>query len=113
MTHMVDKTGKTKTIAITLAMFVVLGAASAYISTQYGANRAITVLAAVGLVAALAWVILTVVAVVAAAGARRSVLDDDHAPLRNEQRPVPRRAPILPREDETQRVGRRRRNPDA
>ncbi|GAA3545818.1 hypothetical protein AFL01nite_24200 [Aeromicrobium flavum] len=112
MTHMVDKSSRIKTIAVTLAMLVVLGAAAAWIATEYGANRAITVIAAIGLVAALVWIILTVVAFVGAANARRVVTEEDST-LRNVQRPVPRRSPILSGEDESKRVGRRRRDPDA
>ncbi|WP_146827963.1 hypothetical protein [Aeromicrobium flavum] len=109
---MVDKSSRIKTIAVTLAMLVVLGAAAAWIATEYGANRAITVIAAIGLVAALVWIILTVVAFVGAANARRVVTEEDST-LRNVQRPVPRRSPILSGEDESKRVGRRRRDPDA
>ncbi|MCD9154926.1 hypothetical protein [Aeromicrobium duanguangcaii] len=109
---MADRSGKLKTIAISLVMFVVLGGAAAYISVEYGTNRAATVLAAVGLVAALVWVILTVVGIVVATSARRTFSEDDST-LRNEQRPVPRRSPIISTDDESKRVGRRRKNPDA
>ena len=99
-------TGRLKTIAITLAMLVVIGGAGAYIATEYGRSRAITVIAAVGLVAALVWIILTVVSIVTATNARRVVTEEDTA-LRNEQRPVARRT-ILPGDDK--QVGRRRKD---
>jgi len=109
---MADTRGRLKTIAISLVMLVVLGAAAVYISTEYGTNRAITALVAVALIAALVWVILTVVGIVVATGARRTRADEDST-LRNEQRPVPRRTPVLPSEDPSKRVGRRRKDPEA
>ncbi|WP_153303011.1 hypothetical protein [Aeromicrobium choanae] len=100
------RTGRLKTIAITLAMLIVIGGAGVYIATEYGRSRAITVIAAVGLVAALAWVILTVVSIITATSARRVHTEEDTT-LRNEQRPVARRT-ILPGEDK--QVGRRRKD---
>ncbi|WP_286929144.1 MULTISPECIES: hypothetical protein [Aeromicrobium] len=100
-------TGRLKTIAITLVMLVVIGGAGVYIATEYGRSRAITVIAAVGLVAALAWVILTIVSIITATSARR-ILTEEDTTLRNEQRPVARRT-ILPGDDK--QVGRRRKDP--
>lgn len=100
------KTGRLKTVVITVAMFLVFAAAAAWIATEYGASRAITVIAAIGLVAALTWIILAVVSIITATKAHREV--EDEGALRNEQRAVPRRAPIMPGEDDAKRVGRRR-----
>jgi len=99
------RTGRLKTILVTLVMLVVIGGAGLYIASEYGRSRAITVIAAVGLIAALTWVVLAVVSIATATRARRVVSEEDVA-LRNEQRPVARRT-ILPGDD--QQVGRRRR----
>ncbi|MET1133278.1 MAG: hypothetical protein ABWX60_07660 [Aeromicrobium sp.] len=99
-------TGRIKTVAITLAMLIVIGGVGFYIATEYGRSRAITVIAAVGLIAALVWVALTVVSIVTASNARRVVSEEDST-LRNEQRPVARRT-ILPGDDK--QVGRRRKD---
>ena len=104
MTHM--GSGRVKTLIITVVMLVVLGGAGSYIATEYGRSRAITVIAAVGVTAALVWIVLTVVSIVTATNARRVVTEEDRA-LHNEQRPVARRT-ILPGDDK--RVGRRRKD---
>ncbi len=108
MSTMGDTSGRLKTIAISVALLVVVGASSLYIASEYGTNRAITVLVAVALIAGLTWLILTIVSIVAATGVRR---DRSDGALTNEQRPVPRRAPIMP--DAPRATGRRRKNPDA
>ncbi|MBC9226666.1 hypothetical protein GL325_10050 [Aeromicrobium sp. 636] len=111
---MADTRGRIKTIVISLVMLVVMGAAAVYLSTEYGTNRAITVLVAVALIAALVWLILTVIGILVATSARRTRTGaEDDSTLRNEQRPVPRRAPIISSEDPAKRVGRRRKDPDA
>lgn len=100
------RTGRATSIAIAIVLLVVAGAAGAYIAGEYGRSRAITVMAAVGLVAALTWVVLMVVSIVTAVSARRVVVEEDDTP-RNQQRPVARRT-ILPGDEKP--VGRRRRD---
>lgn len=108
MTTMGETSGRLKTIGISLVLLVVVAAASMFIATQYGTSRAITVLVAIALIAGLTWLVLTIVSIVATTGVRR---DRNDGTLTNEQRPVPRRAPIMP--DAPRATGRRRKNPDA
>ena len=102
--------GRLRTIAISLVLLLVVGAASLYIATEYGTSRAITVLVAIALVAGLTWLVLTVVSIVAATGARRERADDAWKEKDESLRPIERRTIILP--DERRPAGRRRRKPE-
>ena len=103
--------GRLKTIAISLVLLVVVGAASMFIATEYGSSRAITVLVAIALVAGLTWLVLTIVSIVTATGARKERADDAWKEKDEQLRPIERRTIILPEERRT--PGRRRKNPDA
>lgn len=102
--------GRLRTIAISLVLLLVVGAASMYIATEYGTSRAITVLVAVALVAGLTWLVLTVVSIVATTGARRERADDVWKEKDESLRPIERRTIILP--EERRPAGRRRRKPE-
>lgn len=103
--------GRLKTIAISLVLLVVVGAASMYIATEYGTSRAITVLVAVALVAGLTWLVLMIVSILTATSARRERADDAWKEKDEQLRPIERRTIILP--EERRNPGRRRKNPDA
>ncbi len=111
MSFMGERTGRTRSIAIIIAMLVVVAAAGGYIATQHGTSRAITVVVAVVLIAALAWLVLMIVSLFTVANVKRY---DDGADttLRNEQRPVPKRAPILADDEKPKTTGHRRKNPE-
>ena len=110
---MAEGTGRGRNIAIIIAMLVVVGAASAYIATQHGTNRAIMIVVAVVLVGALAWLVLAIISVATVTSVKRYE-DGSDTTLRNEQRPVPKRAPILSTDEETPRqTGHRRRKPES
>ena len=111
MSPMEPKTGRLKTLAIVLGLFVVVAGATAFIATEWGTNRALTLLVALALVAGLVWLVLTIVSIVAATSARRERADDAWKEKDEQVRHVERRTIILP--DENRTPGRRRRNPDA
>ena len=102
--------GRAKTIAISLVLLVAIGAASTYIATEYGSSRAMTLLVAIALVAGLTWLVLSVVSIVAATGARRERADEVWKEKDESLRPIERRTIILP--EERRPAGRRRRKPE-
>src|SRR5690606_30684313 len=82
MTTMGETSSRGKSIAIAIALLVVVLAAAGFLATQWGVSRALTVLVAIVLVGALAWGILIVVGILSAASARREP-DDSDTTLRN------------------------------
>jgi len=111
MCTMSETTGRAKTAIIAVLLFVGVAAATGYIATQWGANRAVTLLVALALVAGLVWLVLTVVSILTATSVRRERADEAWKDKDEQVRQMERRTIILP-EDRPQ-PGRRRRNPDA
>ena len=76
MSPMEPKTGRLKTLAIVLGLFVVVAGATAFIATEWGTNRALTLLVALALVAGLVWLVLSIGLLVAGTGVRRERAGD-------------------------------------
>ncbi len=93
---MAAKLPRSKTSILALTVLILFVASVAYIWTEYGTNRAITLLVAGVAVFALTWLILALVSVLQVFTSKRpKKYEQNEVPLSNTQRDIGNRRPLI------------------
>ncbi|HPU12492.1 MAG TPA: hypothetical protein PLQ19_01715 [Aeromicrobium sp.] len=93
---MAAKLPRSKTSILALTVLILFVASVAYIWTEYGTNRAITLLVAGVAVFALTWLILALVSVLQVFTSKRpKKYEQNEVPLSNTQRDIGDRRPLI------------------